>query len=183
MIKKGIIYYLIVNKKNIKVTKIKNRIETDQALIVLKKMLENFNLKLPEIYLSKSGKPFFKDANIFFNYSHSKNYIACAISLCEVGIDIEETNVDINDSISKKYLDCEKDKSKRIESWVKKESYSKLKGLGLQINFQSIKLNEITEKNYFIKKKEYMCSIYCDSVDAAFKELSLIDIIKGKERL
>lgn len=173
MEKDTIVYYSIVNKKNIIIDDTSGRLETKQARIILTKMLGYFNINLPEIYTSTKGKPFFRDSNLFFNYSHSKNYIACAISKYEVGIDIEEISRNISDNIAKKYLDNEKDNSKRIETWVKKESYSKLKGLGLQIKFQNIKLNEITERNLFINSEEYMCSIYCDSDDIEFKELCL----------
>ena len=76
-------------------------------------MLECFNQKLPEIKYSKTGKPYFKNSVIYFNYSHSKNYIACAISNKEVGIDIEETNTNISDKVSNKYLDNEKETEKR----------------------------------------------------------------------
>ena len=91
MIENNIIYYSIVNKKNIKIADTSQNNETKQAQSVLKRMLDYFNLKMPEIEVSKDGKPFFKGSKIFFNYSHSKKYIACAISLTEVGIDIEET--------------------------------------------------------------------------------------------
>ena len=175
MMKNNIVYYSVVNKDNIIYNDTSDKLETKLAQIVLKNMLKHFDLKLPEIYLSDSGKPFFKDSKIFFNYSHSKNYIACAISLHEVGIDIEETNISISDAIAKKYLDNEKDNFKRIEIWVKKESYSKLKGLGLQMGFQNVKLDELKEQNFFIKEKEYMCSIYCDTKNIEFKELNLCD--------
>lgn len=169
------VYYSVVNKDNIIYNDTSDKLETKLAQIVLKNMLKHFDLKLPEIYLSDSGKPFFKDSKIFFNYSHSKNYIACAISQHEVGIDIEQTNIIISDNISKKYLDNEEDNLKRIEIWVKKESYSKLKGLGLQIGFQNIKLDKLKEKSFFKKEKQYMFSIYCDSENIEFKELSLYD--------
>ena len=173
--KNNIVYYSIINKNNIMYDDTSNKLETKLAQIVLKNMLEYFGFNLPKIYLWENGKPYFKDSKIFFNYSHSKNYIACAISQHEVGIDIEETNRNISDSIAKKYLDNEKDNSKRIEIWVKKESYSKLKGLGLQIGFQNVKLDELKEKSFFIKENEYMFSIYCDSEAVVFKELSLSD--------
>ena len=104
---------------------------------LLKKQLNYLKLQLPEICISANGKPYFINSNLFFNYSHSKNYIACAISFYEVGIDIEETTRNINDDISKKYLDNVIENEKRIETWVKKESYSKLNGLGFQIKFQN----------------------------------------------
>ena len=165
------VYYSIVNKKSIIIDNTSNRLETIQARIVLRKMLDYFNIKMPEIYTTPNGKPYFKDSNIFFNYSHSKNYIACAISNYEVGIDIEEINRNISDEIAEKYLNKEKDSLKRIETWVKKEAYSKLKGLGFQIKFKNIKLSEIIEKNLFISRKDYMCSIHCDNDDVEFKEL------------
>ena len=166
------VYYSIIKKSDIKVDKIINKLETNQAITLLKKQLNYLNLKFPEIYISANGKPYFKNSNLFFNYSHSKNYIACAVSFYEVGIDIEETTRNINNDIAKKYLDNVSGNKKRIETWVKKESYSKLKGLGLKIGFQNIKLSEIKTKNLFISKKEYMCSIYCDNEDVDFKKLS-----------
>ena len=161
-----------MSKNDIRVDNSNNRIETAQARIVLGKMLSYLNLKLPEICTTSNGKPFFKDSNIFFNYSHSKNYVACAISNYELGIDIEEIDRNISDNVAKKYLNNEKDNLKRIETWVKKEAYSKLKGLGFQIKFQSIKLSEVIEKNLFISDKDYMCSIYCDNNDVVFEKLA-----------
>lgn len=169
---KKIVYYSIVKKTDIDIDNIVNKLETDQAINVLKKQLNYFNLELPEIYILSNGKPYFKKSDLFFNYSHSKNYIACAIAFHEVGIDIEETSRKINDDIANKYLDNVIGNEKRIEMWVKKESYSKLKGLGIQIMLQDVKISEITTKNLFISKKEYMCSIYCDRDDVEFRELN-----------
>ena len=172
MDERRIVYYSIVEKSDIKADNAIVKLETNQAMTLLKKQLNYLDLKLPEIRISANGKPYFKNSNLFFNYSHSKNYIACAVSFYEVGIDIEETTRNINDNIAKKYLDNVNGNKKRIETWVKKESYSKLKGLGLKIGFQNIKLSEIKTKNLYIKEKKYMCSIYCDNEDAFFKELS-----------
>ena len=175
MIKKNIVYYSIVPKSKIIMNNNSNQLETYQARFVLQKMLEFFDIEMFDVLLSENGKPYFKDSNIFFNYSHSKNYIACAISLSEVGIDIEEMDSYISDEVARKYLDDEKDSSKRIEKWVKKESYGKLKGLGLQISFKDIDLNNIKEKNYFIKEKNFICSIYCDNEYVTFYKIDLID--------
>lgn len=167
-----IVYYVIVNKEDLKLTE-DNNTDTCKARIVLKKMLDYLDLEFPEITISKNGKPYFKNSNIYFNYSHSKTYIACAVSNYEVGIDIEDTNRIINNEIASKYLDGETDNNKRIEKWVKKESYSKLKGLGLLIQFQTIKLENVKSKNLFINSNDYMCSIYCDCNNVVFKRLFL----------
>lgn len=168
---KPFLYFLIIHK-NIIVWN-ENNSETKQARLVLKKMLDYFDIKMPEIIISENGKPFFKKSRIHFNYSHSKNFIACAIASSEVGIDIEEIDRIVSDRIAEKYLESEKDKLKRIELWVKKESFSKLKGLGLQMQFQNIRIEEIKEKNHFIQRKNYMCSIYSEENNIEFKELKL----------
>lgn len=150
------VYYTIVKKDNINNS-------TEEAKLVLNKLLNELNMEMPEIIISKTGKPYFKNSNMFFNYSHSKNYIACAVSNYEVGIDIEEKNRKISDAVAFKYLDNVKANDKRIETWVKKEAYSKLKGLGLQIDFTSLKLEKIKEKNIIISNANYICSIYSDA--------------------
>lgn len=162
----NIVYYIIVQKDCINIDSI-----TDKAQYILKCMLDYFNIKFPKIFIAEKGKPYFKDSDIFFNYSHSNNFIACAISNCEVGIDIEEKSRVISDRVSKKYLDNEIDSQKRIEKWVRKEAYSKLKGLGLSIKFQSINLQDLTEKNILINEKDYICSIYSDNSNVIFKDL------------
>ena len=40
------------------------------------------------------------------------------------------------------------------------------------MDFKTIIFDEITEKNFFIKKKDYMCSIYCYGDNISFKQLN-----------
>lgn len=165
------VYYAIVNKNDIGVSKKSDRLETDQAIALLEKMLNNFDIDLDKIVISKNGKPYFNNSNIHFNYSHSKNYIACVISNYEVGIDIEEKTRVISDDVSNKYLDGVEDSEDRLIKWVEKESYSKLKGLGLQIGFNNIKIDSYCS-NFLINSEEYVCSIFCDGVGVNFNNLS-----------
>ena len=166
------LYYVIVNKSEINVSKSSNRLETNQARVVLERMLNLFDISLDEILINDNGKPYFKNSNIFFNYSHSKNYIACVISNYEVGIDIEEKNRVISDKIASKYLNGVEDNNDRLILWVKKEAYSKLKGLGLQIGFNSIKFNS-NNRYLLINEKEYICSIFCDYKKISFNRINL----------
>ena len=166
------LYYSIVKKSDIHVSKISNRIETDQARVVLKDMLNHFNIDLDEIIIDDKGKPYFKNSNIHFNYSHSKNYIACVISNYEVGIDIEEKSRIISDDISNKYLNGVEDYNDRLIQWIKKESYSKLKGLGLQIGFNNLKFDSNC-KNLLTSEDEYICSIFCNCDNIEFNNLKI----------
>lgn len=166
------LYYAIVNKSDISVSKSSNRLETDQARVVLERLLNIFDISLDEILINDNGKPYFKSSNIYFNYSHSKNYIACVISNYEVGIDIEEKTRVISDDISSKYLDGVEDNNDRLILWVKKEAYSKLMGLGLQIGFNNIEFNS-NIKDLLINKNEYICSIFCDYKNISFNRVDL----------
>lgn len=177
-LKKNYVYYLIVNKKDIDMMAndlfdgtYQLKYETKQAYFVLEKMLGYFGIQMPHIFISKNGKPYFEDSNIYFNYSHSKNYIACAISFYELGIDIEECSRTISDSVAKRYLNGEKNMNKRIELWVKKEAYSKLRGFGLFMNFGDIYLDAILNKSIFIKDDKYMCSLYSECENVSFKKI------------
>lgn len=155
---KNKVYYKIILKD-------KTQDETEQARNLLKEMLKTFNLSTTEIIKNEHGKPYFTN-DIYFNYSHSKNYIACAISLSEVGIDIDEERV-ISAEVAKRYLDGKKD----IKIWVQKEAYSKLKGIGFAYNFNNINLENIKESHKFIQTNDYICAIYCDSINATFIKL------------
>ena len=162
-----IVYYTIMNKENINGKK-----ETDKARNILKKMLKSFDLEMPDIYISENGKPYFKNTNIYFNYSHCQNYIACTISNYEVGIDIEEVSRKISDEVAHKYLEDEKENIKRLEKWVRKEAYSKLKGLGLKIDFKSLNLDSLNCPNELIKNDKYICTIYGENA-IMFKKVDM----------
>lgn len=147
------------------------------------------------------GKLYFKEyilendinlKDIYFNYSHNSEYIAIAICRGHnVGIDIENSNRKISDKVAIRYLK-EFDKLKienyenddnintdinKIILWTKKEAYSKLKGLGIQIGFDNldiIKLEKTENISYIlINKDNYICSIYVDSSNINFKEIDI----------
>lgn len=97
--------------------------------------------------IAKHGKPYIKDRHVFFNISHSSNYIALALSNeTECGIDIETVKDRVNlDNLAQRVLKpCEyqtfKDKEKVSKEcvlnyfyniWTIKESLLKHSGIGL----------------------------------------------------
>ena len=89
-----------------------------------------------------NGKPvFIEHPKIHFNLSHAGNYVVCAISQCEVGVDIEG-NRSVRPSIENRFFseeecrwvqeaDSEALHSERFfRLWTLKEAYSKLTGEG-----------------------------------------------------
>ena len=95
---------------------------------------------LPEILLTKQGKPYFEDGSYHFSISHTKSHVFCALSRQNIGIDAEETDRDIDLWLSEKILspgekakfDTATDKRAALfRFWVLKEARGKYLGTGL----------------------------------------------------
>lgn len=69
--------------------------------ILLIKLLDSVNINYNDISINKNefGKPYL-DCGVFFNISHSYDYVVCSISKSEIGIDIEMIR-DISESVIK----------------------------------------------------------------------------------
>ena len=126
---------------------------------LLDKVLKRLNIS-DEIIYNEYGKPYLKSNKIYFSLSDSKEYTVCAISDKEIGVDIE--HITYKDRVIKKV--CTEEEIKHIKTpedftimWVKKESYSKLIGLGLSYDFKKIDTN----KNKFdiFKKEDYYIAV------------------------
>src|SRR5690606_17840232 len=84
---------------------------------------------LTKIQFNSYGKPFI-DQNIFFNLSHSGNYVVCAFFMQEIGIDIEEIKEIEIDDFNKIFTEgerkCLKNSNNRTNDffryWTMKES-------------------------------------------------------------
>lgn len=97
------------------------------------------------------GKPYIKDAPVHFNISHAGDWMLCAISSEEVGIDIEKigkTDYQIARRMfhpdeyqeMKPYSILERRKV-FYEYWTMKESYVKYTGTGLSVPLNSFCVN------------------------------------------
>lgn len=93
------------------------------------------------------GKPYLKNyPKVFFNLSHTKGMIICAVSDEPVGVDIERMGR-FNKRIAEKFFTNNEqsyvfskadDLDKRFcEIWTKKEAYVKWLGLGMAVPFKS----------------------------------------------
>ena len=94
---------------------------------------------MPEIAVTDRGKPYFVADDLHFSISHTKEYVFCALSEREVGIDAEPTTRQIRKELADKILsDPERqryqsatDKQQALlRLWVLKEAYAKLCGRG-----------------------------------------------------
>lgn len=114
-----------------------------------------------QISTNAHGKPFLVSyPNIHFNISHSKHYIACAVSEQPVGIDIEfikPTDLKIaerfftSDEIA--YIMASNHMNRFYEIWTKKESRIKWEGKGLCSPLNSFSVLE--QKNHIRYHKAF----------------------------
>ena len=128
----------------------KQKLEHEIGLLLLQKGLkEQFSLsleaeKLQEgMKIGEHGKPYLCDyENIYFNISHCKGLVACALSEEPIGVDVELIQ-EIKDSLPKRVLSEEEQeflaryqedeaqyKELFFRFWTLKESYIKWDGRG-----------------------------------------------------
>lgn len=132
-------------------------------------LIKNFNFKFSEIKFSFNnyGKPYLTNNNIYFNISHSKNFVIIAVSDKEVGVDIENINTTIpidmkifhlEEQINFLNLNEEKTRSLFFNLWTAKESYVKFIGKGLSIPFNQFYVDIFT--NYiYVNNQKQSCNI------------------------
>ncbi len=119
-----------------------------KSFLMLEDMLrENFGLTgCLEFSEESNGKPFLRDyPEIFFNISHCRRGIACAVMDRPVGIDIEEIRFD--EDLAKVIFSPDELEAVRsadepvvkfTELWTRKESFLKLTGEGLRDNMKDV---------------------------------------------
>ncbi|MBI9097873.1 MAG: 4'-phosphopantetheinyl transferase superfamily protein [Spirochaetaceae bacterium] len=126
-------------------------------ILIRYSLLKGFDLKGNDIEIDRTdfGKPFLRNhKNIFFNLTHSGDYVILAISDKEVGIDIEqekEIDIEIADKFfsksESKIISSAEDKDKKsifFRMWTQKESYLKAIGLGLSKPLDSFSVESIS---------------------------------------
>ena len=107
---------------------------------VLEQLNELLDLKM---YYGGNGKPYLENYPFYFNLSHSGNYVVCAISPREVGVDIQEYRQVDMERLAKRFFSKEEQNALKVctkgkeqyelfyQLWTRKEAYGKLTGEGI----------------------------------------------------
>jgi 4'-phosphopantetheinyl transferase len=121
--------------------------------LLRKGLKQDFDFDFSEDMISYGvyGKPELTGSDLYFNISHTKGAVVCAIGNTMVGVDIEypheihESAVDKTCSLLEKeelygIVDCEAHRLRMFQLWTLKESYMKMIGEGFhfpvnQVNF------------------------------------------------
>ncbi len=152
------------------------------------------NQKISFVY-NEYGKPGLADERVFFNISHSNQWIVCVVDDCNVGIDIQSVDkwrpaVARRITTKDEYASLmNRDEVAKIDlfyaMWALKESYSKAIGTGLTMPFNSFAIKKSrsgrlfkTDDYYFLKQYEidhhYKLAVCSASGDFA-RQISIIN--------
>lgn len=136
-------------------------------LLIRYYLISEFHFLNDEISFSfnEYGKPYIEGVeNLFFNVSHSGDWIVCGWSEKEIGIDVEKIRP-VNLSIAKSQFCSEeyhyikeiegKREERFIQLWTLKESFVKYVGKGLSIPFDSFLIKE--KKGKYALEKTNVC--------------------------
>ena len=101
-----------------------------------------------DLYYNEYGKPFLKNGDIFFNISHSADYVVVGVADSNIGVDIEKIEENRN-NVAKRFFSLNEyndiinknDDKLFYRYWTIKESFIKAKGLGLKIPLNSFTIN------------------------------------------
>ena len=164
------------------------------AGIIIKHILNENGLSENSLSCSENGKPLAD--GLFFNVSHSGDYVVGVVSDCEVGCDIEK----ISSAPMKvaqhyfspgesEYINSEPDKDRAFFTiWTLKESYMKMTGQGLSLaldSFEILKtvngftLGKTPERQCFFRTLEFDGYIFSVSneTDFVIRQTDFYDIL------
>ena len=110
--------------------------------------------------LKENGKPEIMECpEMYFNLSHSGDYVAAAFADMPIGIDVEhfrESGAKIAERFfseeERRYLKEQPGASSFTRIWTRKESYVKATGMGLRLPMDSFStVHEQVEEDYYLK--------------------------------
>lgn len=186
------------NNRIEKITKYKFMIDKKVSLIAYLLLIyglkKEFGIKkIPEILTEKIGKPYFKNSNILFNLSHTRNGVICSIYKNRVGCDIENI---VEKIIPAKSILCPNEMEMIGENtryftkiWTLKEAYSKCTGLGLTEKLNNIdfsrfinnKIFKINDYLFFSDNKQDLNYSIC--IENIYEDIKTIQFLSRTELL
>ena len=137
-------------------------------------LLKYFKIPFSKQYISygRYGKPYLRDySNAYFNISHSGQFVACAVSDCPIGVDIQEIASYHRDVARRVFspeelsqIESSPDRSAEFTRlWTQKEAYLKMLGIGFSDSLDKAVLPKQSRTqtaryiNAFISIQLYLC--------------------------
>lgn len=163
------------------------RRESLGASLLLQKVLADYGKEIDEIYLGAHEKP--QVDGVFFNVSHSHEWVCCAVSENHVGCDIQkilpepkrvaERFFHKNEISYLEQFAGDQRNQEFCRLWTMKESYVKMTGEGMYLPFDKFEI--CIDEDVIVNRdggrcscaiKEYRVPGYCLSVCGEEKEFA-----------
>ena len=152
--------------------------------------LNNLSRNQINITYNEFGKPYIEGKKLYFNISHSNQFVVCAFSNEDIGIDLQKickvSASFVNKICTKKEINQILDDrdSQIIRLWTFKESYLKLTGKGITRDFNKIEI-DLKNKHFYNHPEvffhEYLLEGYfltiCSKVNDFNDKLIIVDKI------
>ena len=157
--------------------------ETSQkiALATILLMKDNLDFEEKDIYYNEFKKPLLKD--IYFNISHSGDYVALVKDDKKIGLDIQEMNekkLSLKDyaftSEEIEYIN-KNELTNFYELWTKKESLLKTYGTGFTTTPKEIGVNILENQTIYKGEKYYFISTVFENLFITVCSLNKMDNI------
>lgn len=128
------------------------------AGLLLDKVLSRYGISSELVHADSNGKPIVD--GIYFNLSHSGEFVICAVSEKPVGCDIELLKDAPKRVAERTFSDAEKEHLQQFSGdeynreffriWTKKESYLKMTGKGIRVPLDKLELKDCYVQEYEI---------------------------------
>lgn len=117
------------------------------------------------------GKPYFENLPLYFNLSHSGDYVLCAVSDGEVGADIQKFQPVDEMKLAKRFFSesecqamarCEETKERQclfFRLWTRKEAYGKLTGEGIVAVIDKDMQGEVADWQEVVLQEGYAAAV------------------------
>jgi len=114
----------------------------ERAVYTVSRLLGLLSQPLPLMYqYGINGKPYLKEYPFYFNLSHSGDYVLCAVSSQEIGVDIQQHRAGGMERLAQRFFSAEEVRAMENRGegkeaffyrlWARKEAYGKLTGEGI----------------------------------------------------
>ena len=134
------------------------RVQSLGAGLLLNHVFHKHGISSDTLKTDENGKPIAE--GICFNLSHSGDYVICAVSERPVGCDIEqikeapklvaERAFSVEENAYLKSFSGNAYNREFFRIWTKKESFLKMKGIGIRVPLRTLEMTECYFKEYEI---------------------------------
>lgn len=167
-------------KKILNAKKQQNRLQSLGAGLLLNYVLHRYGISVDTLRTDEHGKPIVN--GICFNLSHSGDYVICAVSERPVGCDIEqikeapklvaERAFSVEENAYLKSFSGDAYNREFFHLWTKKESFLKMKGIGIRVPLQTLEMTKCYFKQYEISGYQVtVCAEECEFEEIIWKKI------------